>query len=49
MSKQISKINDRTRAGYGAKQPFIEDTDPSKCLANNDELSLDSRSDGTLG
>ena len=40
VSKQISKINDRSRIGYGAKQRLIEGTDPSKGLTDNDELSL---------
>jgi hypothetical protein len=48
MSEQISEINDRTRIGYGTKQPLVESADPCKCLTNNDELSLDSRSHGTL-
>lgn len=42
MSKQVSKINDRTRIGYGTKQRLIEGTYPSKGLTNNDELSLNS-------
>ena len=37
-----------TRIGYGTKQTFVKGTDPSKCLTNNDELTLDSRSHGTL-
>ena len=48
MSKQISEINDRTRVRYSTKQAFVKDADPAKRLTNNDELSLDSRSHGTL-
>jgi hypothetical protein len=34
VSKQISKINDRSTIGYGAKQRLIKGADPSKGLAD---------------
>ena len=48
MSKHGSKVSDRTRIGSGCIQPLIQRDNPTKYLPNNDELSLDSRSHGTL-
>jgi hypothetical protein len=48
MSQRVSKENNGTRIRNGAKLPYIKGAETSKCHANNDELSINRRSEGTF-